>query len=284
MGKHLPMIIIPILLILGLGLLFYPDISSWHNARIQRGLTQAFDEEVATLSQEYIDDHFYRARAYNNTLNGLTITDPFIVGSGAIIPPARYMETLNIGGMMARIAIPIIDVDLPVFHTTNMDILDRGVGHIEGTSFPVGGLGSHAVLTGHSGLAHARMFTDLEAVSIGDLFFITVLNYTMAYEIDQIITVLPHEIDSLRIDGTADFVTLVTCTPYAINSHRLLVRGARVPYQQGMDTYIESILETIAPGTDFRLVAIVAMGVLFLLVVVAYEVTYRKRKAQRSPL
>jgi len=279
MKKILAVSLVVLTFLFGLGLMFYPDISSWHNARIQRGLISGFEQEVAALDEEYINEHIRRARDYNDSLSGFNIRDPFVEGSGAVLPPAYYMETLNVGGLMAHIEIPVIEVRLPVFHTTTMEILDRGVGHIEGTSFPVGGLGTHAVLTGHSGLAHARMFTDLEEIVYGDLFFITVLNYKLAYEVDQIRTVLPHEIELLRINDEEDFVTLITCTPYTVNTHRLLIRGRRVPYEPGM---IEEILPREIQSTDWRLVIIVGIIAIFVIFFLAYKVREKKKEKQRS--
>ncbi|MCL2563640.1 MAG: class C sortase [Oscillospiraceae bacterium] len=277
MKKILPILLVILMILLGVGLLFYPDISTWYNSRVHSGLMQTFDEEVAAMDDEYIAEHFRRAEAYNAALNGGSIEDPFVVGSGAVLPPAHYLETLNVNGMMAQIEIPIIDVHLPVFHGTGMAVLDRGVGHIEGTSFPIGGQGTHAVLTGHSGLTHHRMFTDLEEIVIGDLFFITVLDRKLAYEVDQIIVVLPHEIESLRIAQDADYVTLITCTPYAINTHRLLIRGARIPYEPGM-------IEEIVPVTrviDWRLVIIIVMVLIFLFVFILFKRREKKKARER---
>jgi len=231
------------------------------------------DEEVARMDEADIEEHFRRAREYNDALNGAQIHDPFVVGSGAAIPPAYYFEILNVGDVMARLEIPIINVLLPVFHGTDMVTLDNGIGHIEGTSFPIGGLRTHAVLTGHSGLSHARMFDDLEKLEIGDLFFVTALGYTLAYQVDQIIVVLPHEVESLRIAQDADYVTLITCTPYAINTHRLLVRGARIPYEPGMEDEIIPITRTIG----WRLVIILLFIPIYLLILILYRRRERKK-------
>ena len=273
MKKALPPIFIVLLLLVGLGLLFYPDISTWYNSQLQHGLVQEFDEEVGRMYQEAIDYQLQRAREYNEALNGVSIEDPFVAGSGAVLPPAHYLETLNVRGIMARIRIPRLDIDLPVFHTTTMAVLERGVGHIEGTSFPVGGQGTHAVLTGHSGLAHATMFTPLldshGGIEYGDLFFIQVLNQTLAYQVDQILTVLPHEIEALRISQSADYVTLVTCTPFALNTHRLLVRGARVPYTPEME---EEIVPLVINQTDWRMIIMIAFVPLFLFILLIFKV------------
>ena len=274
MKKALPILLVVSMIVLGTGFLFYPDISNWYNSRIHTGLVEEYHDNIARMSQEEIEDHFERAREYNNMLSGTHIVDPFVVGSGAVLPPAHYLATLNIDGVMARLEIPIIGVDLPVFHTTAMAVLDRGVGHIEGTSFPIGGDGAHSVLTGHSGLTHHRMFNDLEKLTYGDLFFITVLDYKLAYEIDSIVTVLPHEIESLRIDQSAHYVTLITCTPYGVNSHRLLVRGARVPYHPGMADEIAPIARSI----DWRLVVLGSLIPIFMIIFIVFKRQDKKRR------
>ena len=257
----------------GVGILLYPDIASWHNGRIQEAQVRVLNERVTGLSQEEIDEHFRRAREYNNLLTGIAITDPFVVGSGAVLPAPDYLEILYVDGLMGQIEIPAIDVLLPIFHTTTSEVLDRGVGHIEGTSFPVGGIGSHAVLTGHSGLPHARMFTDLEEIGIGDVFFVRVLDYTLAYEINDINVVLPHEIETLVVSKEDDFVTLITCTPYGINSHRLLLRGSRIPYDPEM---IEEIEYVLAGAINWRLIIIAGFAGLFSVIMMAYRIASKR--------
>ena len=290
MKKALPILLVICMLLFGFVLLFYPDISSWYNARIQHGLIEEMTAAVEGLDPEYVADHFRRAQEYNEALNGGRIQDPFVAGSGAVLPPAYYMETLNVGGVMARIQIPRLNIDLPVFHTTFDDVLERGVGHIEGTSFPIGGQGTHAVLTGHSGLAHARMFTPLlryrgvgfqqtpqegGGIQHGDLFFIYVLDQILAYEVDSILIVEPHEVETLRISQEHDYVTLITCTPYAINSHRLLVRGARVPFEPEI---LEEIVPEVDQELDFRVILIVGFVGLFLFGLLIYKIRDSKRK------
>ena len=233
---------IPFILILfGLGLFFYPMAGNWVNARRHVEILIEHEQAIAALDPEYIEYHFNLAREYNDSLTGLDVTDPFVQGSGAVLPPTGYMRIININGVMGRVEIPKISVNIPIFHTTDYDVLNRGVGHIEGTSFPIGGKGTHAVLTGHSGLPHSRLFTDLEEIIYGDLFFVHILGEVFAYEVDDIREVLPHEVESLRIDPEKDYVTLITCTPYGINSHRLLVRGIRIEYVPGMIEEIEPI-------------------------------------------
>ena len=257
MKKSIQIPLIILILLVGFAVLFYPDFSNWYNSQVHADLLFHYDEELTQLREEYIQEHFRRAREFNNQLSGLYISDPFVLGSGAVLPPPPdYMEILNVGGMMGRIEIPAINVHLPVFHTTSHATLLRGVGHLEHTSFPVGGEGSHAVLTAHSGLPSHRLFTDLEQLGIGELFFVRILGETLAYQVDQRRVVLPHEIEDIALIPGADVLTLITCTPYAINSHRLLVRGVRVPYDPAIVETIAVILPDTPLLIDFRLVSI----------------------------
>ena len=233
-----------LLFMIGAGFMVYPDVASFLASRSHAGLVEQYRQEVADLPDVTILAHFERARAYNDSLMGSTIEDPFVPGSGFVVPE-DYYEILNIHQTMGIITVPAIDVNIPIFHGTGEEVLMRGVGHIPVTPFPVGQIGKHAVLTGHSGIPTSRLFTDLELLEVGDLFIITILNERMAYEIDQINVVLPDEINDLRNVADQDLVTLVTCTPYAINSHRLLVRGSRIPYEPELEADIEVLVNPL---------------------------------------
>jgi len=228
MKKKIVLTSFALMIVLGIAIVFYPNIRTRLSARTQAIILEQHQEEVEALYSEIIANHFRRANEVNFALSLLPEDETLYLAEEAVLPH-DYMEILNIGGVMARLSIPIIDVDLPVFHTTNSDVLEIGVGHLEGTSFPIGGEGTHAVLTAHTALPIARLFSDLEhGVDIGDIFHIHVLDQRLTYEVDQIIIVLPHEVRELRIIPDEDFVTLMTCTPYALNTHRLLVRGRRI--------------------------------------------------------
>ena len=272
--------LVAVILLTGLAVLFYPDISNWYNSQVHADLIFNHNEDLALLQEEYIQDHFRRARDFNDQISGLYVTDPFVPNSGVILPPSPdYMEILYVNGMMGQIEIPAINVHLPVFHSTSHATLLRGVGHLEHTSFPVGGETSHSVLTAHSGLASHRLFTDLEELRVGELFFVRVLGETFAYRVDQRRVVLPHEIEDIMLVPGEDLLTLITCTPYAINSHRLLVRGVRVPYEPGI---VETILVAL-PETffiDVRLILIAAMLAFFAFVIVANR--FRVKVVQRT--
>ena len=219
-----------LVLIMGFTLAIYPLVARRWNARIHRSLIQYHQTDIAHMSQEDIDNHFRRAEEHNAALRLLSYSAPFEIGSLATLPE-DYAEILRLSGLMGRIEIPAIDLALPIFHGTDPRVLDRGVGHVEGTAFPIGGYGNHTALTAHSGLVNVRMFDDLEELIIGDLFFISVLDRRLAYEVFEIRTILPHKIEYLRVVPGEDLITLITCTPYLVNTHRLLVHGRRIPYE-----------------------------------------------------
>ena len=262
-----------LLFLIGAGVMFYPDIASWLASRSHAGLIEQYQREIEDLSDEEIINHFERARKHNESLIGGRVEDPFVAGSGFVIP-SDYFEILNIHNTMGVIEIPAIDVNIPIFHGVEDDVLMRGVGHIPDTPFPVGQLGKHAVLTGHTGIPNSRLFTDLELLKVGDTFIVSVLNERMAYEVDQLTVALPHEIDTLRNSPDEDLVTLVTCTPYAINSHRLLVRGHRVPYVANMEEEVELLITYL----NWRILLVVGISSLFILGWVVSAFKNRKRK------
>jgi sortase A len=218
-------VFLTILLIAGLSIMLYPSVSNYINTRGAVRSVLSYQTAVEEIDQDKIDAMLNEARTYNEAL----ANDP-----GRYNPTdeedAEYKSILDItgSGVMGYVSIPKIDVELPIYHGTDDSILTIAAGHLEGSSFPVGGTGTHAVLTGHRGLPRAKLFTDLDQMVEGDTFSITVLNQTLTYQVDQIRIVLPQELYDLEIDPNQDYVTLVTCTPYGINSHRLLVRGHRI--------------------------------------------------------
>ncbi|MFR3685009.1 MAG: class C sortase, partial [Enterococcus sp.] len=176
------------------------------------------------------EELFQQAQIYNENLLGQPAHDPFIPGSG-IVMPDNYYRVLNIGGTMGQVEIPSINVKLPIYHGTKESVLRKAVGHLEGSALPIGGAGTHTVLTSHTGLTQAELFTDLTELKKDDHFYIRVLNRTLAYEVDKISVIEPDHTDALKAVKGKDYATLLTCTPYGVNSHRLLVRGKRIPYQ-----------------------------------------------------
>ena len=231
MRRKLANIIIGLIFLAGLGILLYPSISDYLNERNSSRAIAAYNQLAEEIPPEDYSQELEEAAAYNAYLTQFNS-----LSSAATAEIERedspYESLLNVGGdgIMAVIRIPSIDVNLPIYHGTSEGVLQVAAGHYLGSSLPVGGESTHAILTGHRGLPSARLFTDLDRLEVGDIFYIRVLGDILEYEIDQIQTVLPSELDSLGITQGEDYVTLVTCTPYGINSHRLLVRGIRVEY------------------------------------------------------
>lgn len=234
MRRRMHLIIIGLFFLAGLGLALYPMISNGYMGRHQASVVADYDEVSARLSQKKIKEELEKAREYNVSLLGnVVLTDPFDE-NGLQEQNKEYEDLLNLGGdgVMASVEIPDIDVYLPIYHGTSSEVLKKGIGHLQNSSLPVGGTGTHVVVSGHTALPSAEMFNRLSDLEIKDVFFIHVLNETLAYEINQIKVVRPEDISDLLIDKNKDYVTLVTCTPYGINSHRLLVRGIRIPYEE----------------------------------------------------
>lgn len=185
-----------------------------------------YEEKIQQLDTSEIDAALEAAREYNKTISTVQIED--VDKIKADLPPYEDLLNLANNGIMGYIEIPAINIDLPIYHGTTGAAMEKGAGHMEGTSLPVGGIGTHAVISAHSGMSSAKLFTDLDKLKLGDVFFITVCNEKLAYEVDNIAVVEPTDIDLIRIDTQQDYVTLLTCTPYGVNTHRLLVRGHRV--------------------------------------------------------
>ena len=211
--------------VVALGLLLYPLIGELVSEKYHSDVETTYTAVIADTDDAELTAQREAAEQYNAMLSGATITE-----GGASAPPLAYAQQLTVGGVMAYVDIPKINVYLPVQHGTDADTLERAVGHVVGTSLPVGGSNTHAVLSAHSGMASSKLFSDIDQLTEGDTFYVHVLGDTLAYEVDAINTVLPTDTSLLQIEEGKDLVTLVTCTPFGVNTHRLLVRGHRVPY------------------------------------------------------
>ena len=225
MKKHLSTIALVLVLLVGLSLMLYPTVSDRWNAAHQSRAIATYSQTVAELDHTRYDELLAQAQAYNAALTNrpgrFMMTDE---------ERAVYESVLDVSGtgIMGYVEIPRIECSLPIYHGTSEGVLQIAVGHIEGSSLPTGGLGTHCVLSGHRGLPSARLFTSLDKMEVGDTFMLHVLDETLTYEVDQILIVEPQDVSALELDPLADLCTLVTCTPYGINSHRLLVRGHRI--------------------------------------------------------
>ena len=208
-----------------LGLLLYPLVGELLSEKYHSDVETSYTAAIEDTDDAELTAQRQAAEQYNAMLSGATITE-----GGASAPPLAYAQQLTVGGVMAYVDIPKINVYLPVQHGTDADTLERAVGHVVGTSLPVGGSSTHAVLSAHSGMASSKLFSDIDQLAAGDVFYIHVLGEVLAYKVDAINTVLPTDTSLLQIEDGKDYVTLVTCTPFGVNTYRLLVRGHRVPY------------------------------------------------------
>ena len=241
--KRKLILILSVLLFMGaVTITAYPMIANYVNDRYQSTIRTEYAQEVKAMDDGEIRETRQAAIAYNERLLPIRYDRESIQAAAE-----SYDELLNLhgSGLMGYVEIPKIDVNLPIYHGTSEEVLQKGVGHLLGSSLPIGGEGFHSVLTGHSGLAGKRLFSDLDQLSQGDRFYLHVLGETLAYEVTEIKQVLPYETGLLLAVPGEDLCTLVTCTPYGVNSHRLLVRGSRVPYEKAMEEALETPKETV---------------------------------------
>ena len=232
MKKKIITICAAVLFLTASGLTLYPLVSNYVNQKYASEIQTAYQELIQQADDSVLQGAKQRAVAYNLAITPGT-ADAYSEES-LLSAAENYDRQLNIAGngIMGYVEIPKIQVNLPIYHGTDTEVLDRGVGHLLGSALPVGGENTHTILSGHSGMASQRMFTDLEQLAQGDVFYLNVLNEMLAYQVTEINTVLPYETDLLGIVPGEDLCTLVTCTPYGVNTHRLLVRGSRIPYEE----------------------------------------------------
>ena len=261
-------IILVLMLFIGVCVLLYPSVSQYWNSKTQTRAVANYQEILSSLKKEDYDAIFQEAEAYNKSLAQLNypLTD--------YIQLENYNELLNVGGngIMGYITIPKLSVELPLYHSISAEVLNTACGHMEGTSLPIGGESTHSILSAHRGLPHAKLFTDLDKMELGDTFQITILDRTMTYQVDQIKVINPNELDDVQIVKGEDLCTLLTCTPYGINTHRLLVRGTR----------IENAAPTLYVKSDaYRIDSLVATPVvaapILLILLIVLMVKYRDK-------
>ena len=261
--------------IAALGLMLYPLVGELLSERYHSDVETTYTAAIADTDDTELTAQRQSAEQYNAMLSGQAA----ITEGGASAPPLAYAEQLTVGGVMAYVDIPKIGVYLPVQHGTDADTLERAVGHVVGTSLPVGGSSTHAVLSAHSGMASSKLFSDIDQLTEGDTFYIHVLGETLAYEIDAINTVLPTDTSLLQIGEGKDYVTLVTCTPFGVNTHRLLVRGHRVPYTPEQKTTAATEKTAVSSWTQHYLTG---LGVGLGTVVVAGCAYFLVRRVRRA--
>lgn len=283
-----------ILLIMSIAFIFsgvcifsYPKVSDYIAKKNQVEAIREYNEIVVQIDEEKMKEEMEKAQTYNENLSGDPVHDPFVAGSGYALPE-NYLEVLNISsdGIMAYIEIPKISVYLPIYHGTSDVVLQKGVGHIESTSVPIGGNSTHSVLTGHTGLPSAELFTRLDELVKGDIFYIHVLNETITYKVYETKVILPNEIKELQITKGRDLITLVTCTPYGVNTHRLLVKAERTEYEEYIPTEEpennEDTTENLQTETkgkeDYYLIGIKIGIFLFLLLMISIFIIILRKK------
>ncbi len=275
----LRLIIIITAIFLGIGLLAYPYISNYLAEHDGAQAIQQFETQLTEQTDADMEAQRALAEEYNASVSGAQLQDPFVIGSG-VSQPDNYDEILDYANhMMGYIDIPKISVYLPIYHGTGEEVLAKGIGHMSQTAFPIGGEDNHSVLTGHTALPNAKLFTDLTELAEGDVFYVHILGETLAYEVDQTKVVDPSDTSDICAADGKDYVTLITCTPYAVNTHRLLVRGERVPYtEQQYSEQIESGGLMFA-GLDHQAIVYGLVGASALLVMTVIVVLIRRRQA-----
>ena len=258
-----------------LGLMLYPLVGEFLSERYHSDVETTYTAAIEDTDDVDLTAQRQAAEQYNAMLSGTAA----ITEGGASTPPLPYAEQLAVGGVMCYIDIPKISVYLPVQHGTDAETLEKSVGHVVGTSLPVGGSSTHAVLSAHSGMASSKLFSDIDQLTAGDMFYIHVLGEVLAYKVDAIHTVLPTDTRLLQIEEGKDYVTLVTCTPFGVNTHRLLVRGHRVPYTSEQDAVAAETQKTASSWTHHYLTGL-AVGLGTMAVVGgAYFLARRARHA-----
>jgi sortase A len=284
MKRKIVNILFGLLFLIGFGILAYPTIANQWNTYRQSRLISDYDQAVSQMDEEDFDKAWEEARAYNATFEQNSImSDVFGIDEADDIKGTEYWKVLNVGGdgIMGYITIPKINIKLAIYHGTDTDVLQTGVGHLNGTKLPVGGEGNHTVLSAHRGLPSAKLFTDIDQLKEKDRFYLHILNEDMAYEVDQILPMVDKDDydalqEALKVEEGQDYVTLFTCTPYGVNSHRLLVRGHRVPYDGELETTpTQSMVQAIQ--NYYMLYLLLGLGVTCL--VIFFMKRYMKKDA-----
>lgn len=288
MKKHLLTILFSLIFLAGLSLLLYPFTANQWNTYRQSRLITTYEETVADLEDGGVIDYsreWERAYSYNESLLPYILPDSFSTAEMPEEGSEEYLSCLNLtgDGMMGYVQIPKIGVKIPIYHTTSEEVLEKGAGHLPGSSFPVGGEGTHAVISAHRGLPSAALFTDLDKLTEGDHFLLSVLDDTLCYQVDQITVVDPTDTSTLVAEEGKDLATLLTCTPYGVNSHRLLVRGHRVPYEEVQDEMTPTSPALIGPSLHTSYLLWVIIGLLITGIFIGILYLYDRKLAKKRP-
>ena len=278
-----------LLLLLAVGVVLYPIVYNKMDMKQQSYILTEYEQQVKNMNESEVEKIWAEADKYNAALAPIQLHD-----IDEVIEDEDYNSLLYINqtGLMCHVEIPKINVNLPVYHGTSAEVLDIGVGHLQGSALPVGGIGTHCVVTGHSGVAGKKLFSDLDQLRIGDIFYIHILGKTLAYQVKEINIVLPHEAELLAPRPGEDLCTLITCTPYAVNTHRLLVTGSRIPYEEAQiveESIERQIAEEPVKSTweegylkELRTLGIGVGAFVLLFGVVIFLLAMKKRKKQKK--
>jgi len=278
--KYTQSIVAMCLVLVGIGVFFYPTVSNFLAERNQSKVIERYAETISSDVSVDLKKEWEKAEEYNENLAGDPVHDPFVPGSGFALPE-NYLEVLNLNGVMGYISIPKISVKLPIYHGTSEEVMQKGVGHIESTALPIGGDSRHCVMTGHRGLPSAELFTRLDELEVGDVFYVYILDKTLMYKVDQIKTILPDALESLQVIHGKDLVTLVTCTPYGVNTHRLLVRAERVTDMFIEETKAKETIQTKHLIQNPMMIgSLIGIGILFTILFVR-KLQHKRPKGRR---
>ena len=278
--ERLTIFLFILMIIVGLGIILYPIISNQVYQKYYQDVIGNYERTVTKQKNSQNEQFINEARAYNHALTSTNIVDVFQNPKSE--SSNEYLSILNINnnGMMGYISIPKIDVRIPIYHGTSSDILQKGVGHLEGSSLPVGGESTHAILSAHRGLPSSRLFTDVDQLKEGDIFYIYVLDEVLAYQVDQVLVTEPSETEALKIVDGKDYITLVTCTPYAVNTHRLLVRGERIEYNKQVEE--QTVEDRSLSTADIILYVSLVIAILLIVITIIAIVRYKQNKNRQA--
>jgi len=283
-------ILFGLIFLIGFGILIYPTVSNQWNTYRQSHLISSYEEVVSEMEEEDFSAEWARARAFNDTLEENDLYGDAFGAAETDLTDTEYWKVLNVGndGIMGYLSIPKINIKLAIYHGTEESVLQTGVGHLNGSKLPISGASTHSVLAAHRGLPSAKLFTDIDQLRRGDMFYIHILNETFAYQVDQIQDMVDKDdvmalTEALSIEEGQDYVTLFTCTPYGVNSHRLLVRGTRVPYEGEEHveaTVPEAMVQSVKDYYMFYL--IMGLAVTLLVIVIMKYIMDRKAKSKKK--
>lgn len=289
MKRKIANILFGLLFLIGFGILIYPTVSDQWNTYRQNRLISSYENQVSDLTEEDFTDEWKKAEAFNSTFTQNNLYGDVFGENGTDIRTTEYWKVLNVAGdgVMGYLSIPKINIKLAVYHGTADDVLQTGIGHLNGSKLPIGGESTHSVLAAHRGLPSARLFTDIDQMKKGDMFYIHVLDEVLAYQVDHILDMVDKDDretldNALQIEQGKDQVTLFTCTPYGVNSHRLLVRGTRVPYngeEEAETTVVDSMLKSVQ--NYYMLYLILGLSVT-LLIILLMRYFFRRKGRNRK--